>query len=264
MTGLRYQFDSNKFNRNKSENSGICPVSYLKEVTSNLFENNLNRFNSRFFEKNYCFYKLLKRNKNHDVQKISSDNFSIDENYLLNEKSFNKLLNQAEKSFYRNNKKILLQITDPFAIESPNFQYEHITSSKPLKLHNTASKNKDYCLDEKRDSSCQTSQKSQNLFDKPHQNEETCSKKKSASDVSEQVFKKLYQIKQQLHIENLNHDANKLVAKGDFSAAVKIWKNLVNLDNTHQKALYNLALCYEKGLGVDKDYNRVCDFYKFH
>ena len=44
---------------------------------------------------------------------------------------------------------------------------------------------------------------------------------------------------------------------GDYTAAVRLWHRSSSTGFGSDKSLYNLAICYENGLGVHRDINKV-------
>ena len=55
----------------------------------------------------------------------------------------------------------------------------------------------------------------------------------------------------------LNSDAIQHVRRGEFAEAVKLWSHLCSQTLQHPPSLFNLAVCYEQGIGVDKDIDKV-------
>ena len=53
-----------------------------------------------------------------------------------------------------------------------------------------------------------------------------------------------------------NAEGVRLACHGDMAGAIRLWKKAVD-EAGSEKAHFNLALAYEQGLGVDKDFDKV-------
>ena len=127
-------------------------------------------------------------------------------------------------------------------------------SSEYYPLHNVSSKpDASYLKTSFDDSSDQPKQRMK--FTKTPKSHKKKSQKPSTEQ--ENLAKELFQIMQGVYNENLLCLAKKQASEGNHAQAVKVWKKILAKDDKHQKALYNLALCYEKGLGLEKNEKKV-------
>jgi TPR repeat protein len=60
-----------------------------------------------------------------------------------------------------------------------------------------------------------------------------------------------------------NVQAMACARSGDYAAAVSLWHRSSNTGFGTNTTLYNLAICYENGLGVHRDISRVRFIYSF-
>jgi len=64
-------------------------------------------------------------------------------------------------------------------------------------------------------------------------------------------------IKQHVAAVRQNTDALKSVHKGDFCTAIQIWSVACNSPVHSPSSLFNLALCYEQGIGIEQNLDKV-------
>ena len=62
---------------------------------------------------------------------------------------------------------------------------------------------------------------------------------------------------EELLVEEKCNMAAELAKKGDFEVAIKIWNEIIKKHPFHGKSLYNLGMCFENGLGVSRNVNKV-------